>query len=392
MTKGHKKDYYEVLGVAKGASDDEIKKSYRRLAMKYHPDRNPGDKAAEAKFKEMQEAYDVLSDSKKRSMYDQFGHAGVDGAAGGAGGGFGGFSGFGGGAGGGGFAFDDLGSVFSKVFGEAFGGGEEAGQRNRGHDLLYRLEISLEDAVHGSEAKIKVPTWVKCHECGGSGAKKGTKATTCKTCDGRGQVHIQQGFFAFQQSCPTCHGEGKIIDDPCHKCHGKGRVQEQKVLAVKIPPGIDNGDRMRLSGEGEAGMHGAPAGDLYVEIHVKAHLIFKRDRLDLYCEIPLSFVTAALGGEIEVPTLDGKVKLKIPAETQSGKLFRLRGKGVKHGHHTGDLLSKVVVETPIKLTSEQKELLEKFAASLAQNPKKHSPQSDDWLSGVKKFFNGMMGQ
>ena len=379
-----KKDYYEVLGVGKGASEDEIKKAYRRLAMKLHPDRNPGDKSAEEKFKEVKEAYEVLSDSKKRAAYDQFGHAGVDPSMGGAG--------HGGGAGFGGFDFADLGDVFSNIFGERFGGGGRGHSEGaaRGSDLLYNLDLSLEDAVHGTEIKIQVPTWVKCSECNGSGARKGSKVTTCKTCGGSGQVHVQQGFFTFQQTCHACRGEGKIIEDPCPKCHGQGRIQERKVLAVKIPAGIGNGDRIRLSGEGEAGMHGAPAGDLYVSVHIRQHPIFQRDNLDLYCEVPVSFTIAALGGELEVPTLDGKVKLKVPAETQTGKTLRLRGKGVKSSRGLGDLFCRITVETPVKLTDEQKDLLEKFAASLAQNAKRHTPRTDSWFDAVKKFFYKMV--
>jgi len=383
----NKKDYYELLGVNKNASEDEIKKSYRRLAMKLHPDRNPGDKASEEKFKEAKEAYEVLSDSKKRTAYDQFGHAGVNAGMGGAGGH---------GAGFGGMDFNDLGDVFSNIFGEAFGGarggrgGHSGGaQAQRGSDLLYNLDLDLEEAVHGAEVKIKVPTWVKCGECNGSGAKKNSKVVTCKTCGGVGQVRIQQGFFTLQQPCHACRGEGKIIEDPCQKCRGQGRVQEQKVLAVKIPPGVDEGDRIRLSGEGEAGLHGAAAGDLYVGVHVKTHPIFQRQHLDLYCEVPVSFVTASLGGELEVPTLDGKIKLKIPAETQTGKVLRLRGKGVKSSRGLGDLLCHVTIETPINLTAEQKELLEKLASSLAQNLKKHTPRTDNWFDSVRKFFTKM---
>ncbi|GAB4299035.1 MAG: molecular chaperone DnaJ [Thiohalomonadaceae bacterium] len=371
-----KRDYYEVLGVAKNATEAEIKKAFKRLAMKYHPDRNPDDKAAEEKFKEAKEAYDILTDAQKRAAYDQFGHAGVDPSAGG-------------GYGPGGASFSD---IFGDVFGDIFGGG--AGARGgtrayRGSDLRYNLELSLEEAVMGTTVKIRVPTLVECDECGGSGAKKGTRAQTCPTCHGHGQVRMQQGFFSLQQTCPRCHGSGKIITDPCGKCHGQGRVQEQKTLSVKVPAGVDNGDRIRLSGEGEAGLHGGPAGDLYVQIHVREHPIFTRDENNLACEVPISFVTAALGGELDVPTLGGRVKLKIPAETQSGKLFRLRGKGVKsvRGGDVGDLICRVVVETPVNLTSKQKELLQQFEASL--NGDKHSPKASSWLDGVKKFFEDM---
>jgi len=376
----NKRDYYEILGVAKGASEDEIKKSYRRLAMKHHPDRNPNDKSAEAKFKEAKEAYEVLSDNKKRAAYDQFGHAGVNAQAHGFGGG---------GAGGfGGFDFSNFSDAFGDVFGDIFGGrGGRRQQARRGADLGYELTISLEEAVRGANITIKVPTFINCTECNGSGAKKGSPAKTCETCGGTGQVQMQQGFFMLQQTCPHCHGEGKIISDPCTKCHGQGRIREQKTLVVKIPAGIDNGDRLRLAGEGEAGPHGAPAGDLYVHINVTLHQIFTRRGNDLQCEIPISFVTAAIGGEIDVPTLDGKVKLKIPAETQSGKVFKRRGKGV-HGMRggIGDLYCAAMVETPVNLSNEQKELLHKFDVSLAKDHKKHSPKTQTWFDAVKKFF------
>jgi molecular chaperone DnaJ len=370
-----KKDYYEVLQVSRNASEADLKKAYRRLAMKYHPDRNPGDKEAEAKFKELGEAYEVLSDSRKRSAYDQFGHAGVDPSMGGGPQGF------------------DIGDIFgdiSDIFGDIFGGG--GGSRaQRGSDLVYNLELSLEEAVHGKTIEIKVPTWVSCAECSGSGAKKGSGPTTCKSCNGMGQVRMQRGFFTVQQTCPDCHGRGSIISNPCPHCRGQGRIQQYKKLSVKIPPGVDTGDRIRLSGEGEAGMYGAPPGDLYVQIHLKEHPLFSRDGIDLHCEVPIDFVVAALGGELEVPTLDGKVMLKIPAETQSGKLFRLRGKGVQSAHsgRQGDLFCRVVVETPINLSSEQKDLLRQFAASLTQGGNKHNPKSKSWFDGVKRFFEGI---
>jgi len=374
-----KKDYYETLGVSRGASEDEIKKAYRRMAMKLHPDRNPGDKASEEKFKEVKEAYEILSDSQKRARYDQFGHAGVN--MGGAGGGRGGFD------------FSDLGDIFGDIFGDAFsGGGRGRKQRGqRGADLVYNLELTLEKAVHGTSVKLQIPTWVNCSICHGSGAKKGTSPITCKTCNGHGQVHVQQGFFAVTQACPECRGQGQVIKDPCQSCRGQGRVQEEKTLSVKIPPGVDSGDRIRLQGEGEAGLHGAPAGDLYVQVKVKSHAIFVRDADDLHCEIPVSFIISALGGEIEVPTLEGRVKLKIPAETQSGKLFRLRGKGVRsvRSGRVGDLLCKIVVETPVNLTREQKDLLKQFSDSLEKGGVKHSPQSKTWFDGVKKFFEGL---
>ena len=376
-----KRDYYEVLGVSKNASAADIKKAYRRLAMKHHPDRNTGDAAvkAEQQFKEVKAAYEVLSNEQKRAAYDQFGHAGVDGGAG-MGGGPGGF---------GGASFSD---IFGDAFGDIFGGGRGGGQRvNRGSDLRYNLELSLEDAVQGTEVKIRVPTLVTCKSCGGSGAKKGSTPKTCGTCHGAGQVRMQQGFFSVQQTCPTCHGKGSVIDDPCGACHGQGRVQEHKTLSVKVPAGVDTGDRIRLAGEGEAGESGGPAGDLYVQMHVKKHPIFERDDADLYCEVPIPFVTAALGGELEVPTLQGKLKLKIPAGTQTNKIFRMRGKGVKpvRGGGAGDLMCRVVVETPVNLHEEQKQLLRELDESLQGGGSKHSPHESSWLDGVKKFFEGM---
>lgn len=368
-----KRDYYEVLGVERNASEAELKKAFKRLAMKYHPDRNPDDAAAEEKFKEAKEAYDVLNNPQKRAAYDQFGHAGVDHG--------------GGGGPGAGASFSD---IFGDVFGDIFGGGRGGQQQaRRGADLRYHLELSLEDAVRGTTVKIRVPTSVICATCGGSGAKKGTSPTTCTTCGGSGQVRMQQGFFSLQQSCPHCQGTGQIITDPCGTCHGQGRTQEHKTLSVKVPPGVDNGDRIRLSGEGEAGDRGAPAGDLYVQISVKEHPLFLREENNLYCEVPISFVTAALGGELEVPTLDGRVKLKIPAETQSGKLFKLRGKGVKsvRGGAVGDLLCRVLVETPVNLSSKQKELLREFEGTMSSNANKHSPKEHSWLDGVKKFID-----
>ncbi|MGB9670739.1 MAG: molecular chaperone DnaJ [Halothiobacillaceae bacterium] len=377
-----KKDLYEILGVAKNASEDELKKAYRRLAMKYHPDRNPDDKDAEAKFKEAKEAYEILSDAQKRAAYDQFGHAAFEaGMGGGAGPGYG--------AGFGGASFSD---IFGDVFGDIFGGGGGRGRGTRayrGADLQYNLEISLEEAVAGTTVKIRVPTTEPCTACGGSGAKKGTKPKTCPTCGGTGAVRIQQGIFAVQQTCPTCHGRGEIIEEPCPACRGQGRVQTHKTLSVKIPPGVDTGDRIRLGGEGEPGEHGGPAGDLFVVIHVKPHPIFERRDADLYCEVPISFATAALGGEVEVPTLDGRARLKIPAETQSGKLFRLRGKGVApvRGGAPGDLICKVNVETPVNLTEAQKDMLRRFDESLHGDH--HRPQEQSWMGRVKKFFEDM---
>lgn len=377
-----KRDYYELLGVARNASEADIKKAYRRAAQKYHPDRNPDSAEAEDKFKEAKEAYEILTNSQKRAAYDQFGHAGVDtSAAGGAGPG----AGFGGGN------FSD---IFGDVFGDIFGGGRAGGggaNVYRGADLRYNLELSLEEAVSGTTVKIRVPTHVTCKTCSGSGAKKGTSPVTCTTCGGRGQVRIQQGFFSLQQTCPQCHGKGSVIKDPCGTCHGQGRIKEQKTLSVKIPAGVDSGDRIRLASEGEAGENGGPSGDLYVQIKVRPHTIFTREESDLYCEVPISFTAAVLGGELDVPTLEGRVKLKIPSETQTGKMFRLRGKGVKsvHGGGVGDLMCRVEVETPVNLNRRQKELLEEFQRSMEEGDGKHSPRTSSWFVGVKKFFEDM---
>ena len=376
-----KEDFYKLLGVDKNASEAEIKKSYRRMAMKFHPDRNTDDpQKAEAKFKKIKEAYEILSDSKKRAAYDQFGHAGVDQSMGG---------GHAGGA--------DFGDIFGDVFGDIFGGSGGGGRRRSnvqaGSDLRYNLELTLEEAVGGTEATVKVPVLVTCGGCTGTGAKKGSSPITCTTCQGHGQVRMQQGFFSVQQSCPTCKGTGKQIKDPCRQCHGQGRVQENKTLSVKVPAGVDTGDRIRLAGEGEAGVNGGPSGDLYVQVQVKDHAIFTRDGANLYCEMPISFPTACIGGELEVPTLNGKVKLKIPAETQTGKLFRLRGKGVKpvRGGAVGDLLCRVQIETPVRLTKEQKALVAKLQESLAGGGKQHSPQEHSWTDGVKSFFDKLTG-
>lgn len=371
-----KRDYYEVLGVSKGVDTKELKKAYRRIAMKCHPDRNPGDAAAEEQFKEASEAYEILSDSQKRAMYDQYGHAGLE--SGGGGGGYGGGQG----------NFSD---IFGDVFGDIFGGGG-GGRRGgpaRGSDLRYTLELGLEEAVKGTSVKIKVPTLVSCKPCDGSGAKPGTRPKTCTTCGGVGQVRMQQGFFQVQQTCPTCRGKGKEIGEPCSSCHGQGRTEETKTLSVKVPPGVDTGDRIRLSGEGEAGTDGGPTGDLYVQVSVKEHEFFQRDGKNLYCEVPISIFDACLGGEIEVPTLDGRVKLKVPTETQTGKLFRLRGKGVTpvRGGTAGDLLCRVVLETPISLSSKQKELLQELKDSMTGD--KHSPKQSSWFEGMKNFFGDM---
>ncbi len=365
-----KRDYYEVLGVGRDADEGTLKKSYRRLAMKHHPDRNPGNEEAEARFKEAKEAYEVLSDSQKRATYDQFGHAGLDQT---------------GGAGGAGFR-----DIFDQVFGDIFGG-RGGGQAHRGADLRYDLELSLEDAVFGTSVKINVPVRKPCAECHGSGAKMGTSPTACQTCQGHGQVRVQQGFFSIQQTCPRCHGRGEMITDPCRPCGGRGWVKESNTLSVKVPEGVDTGDRIRLAGQGEAAERGGQPGDLYVAIHVKDHPIFTRDGEHLYCEVPISFTAAALGGELEVPTLNGRVNLKIPAETQTGKLFRLRGKGVKpaRGGATGDLICRTVVETPVNLSRKQKELLREFESSTDEGKQKHSPRAHSWLDGVKQFFEEM---
>ena len=371
-----KRDFYEVLGVGKSSTDQEIKKAYRRVAMKYHPDRNPDDKDADAKFKEATEAYDVLMDKDKRAAYDQFGHAGVDQAMGG-----------------GGFQGGSFSDIFGDVFGDIFGGGGGGGRGGpqRGSDLRYTLEISLEEAVRGTTTEIKVPTLQHCDTCDGSGAKPGTSPVSCGSCGGTGQVRMQQGFFQVQQTCPKCRGRGKTISDPCGSCRGQGLVEKTKTLSVKVPPGVDTGDRIRLSGEGEAGPAGGPAGDLFVQMAVKQHSLFERDGRHLYCEIPINFVDAALGGELEVPTLDGKVKLKIPAETQTGKMFRLRGKGVQpvRGGPVGDLMCRAVVETPVNLSSKQKQLLEELRATLSEGGDKQSPRQSSWFEGVKSFFEGM---
>jgi molecular chaperone DnaJ len=377
-----KEDYYKLLGVERNASDAEIKKSYRSLAMKFHPDRNKDNpEEAEVKFKQIKEAYEVLSDAKKRSAYDQFGHAGIDGSMGGRGGS--------------GFTAESFSDVFGDVFGDIFGGGggRQRGGPQRGSDIRYNLELTLEEAVAGTESKLRVPVLVGCKECDSTGAKKGSSPIICSTCHGHGQVRMQQGFFSIQQTCPTCQGTGKQIKDPCGACRGEGRVQETKTLSAKIPAGVDTGDRIRLAGEGEAGERGAPAGDLYVQIHVKDHPIFTRDGANLYCEVPVSFATACLGDEISVPTLQGKVMLKVPAETQTGKLFRLRGKGVKpvRGGAVGDLICKVNIETPVHLTKEQKAIIQQLNASLTGGGKQHSPQEHSWTDGVKSFFDKLTG-
>ncbi|HQZ01883.1 MAG TPA: molecular chaperone DnaJ [Thauera sp.] len=371
-----KRDYYEVLGVNRDAGDDEIKKAYRKLAMKHHPDRNPDSKESEEKFKEAKEAYEMLSDAQKKAAYDRYGHAGVDPSMGGNGQGFEG-----------GFA-DAFGDIFGDLFGG--GGGGRGGRSNvyRGADLRYNLEISLEEAARGAEKTIRIPTVEECGTCSGSGAKPGTQPKTCPTCSGHGQVRVQQGFFSIQQTCPKCHGSGKIIPDPCRDCSGAGRVKKHKTLEVKIPAGIDEGMRLRHGGHGEPGVNGGPAGDLYVEIHIRKHAVFEREHDDLHCEMPISISTAALGGEIEIPTLEGMARLKIPPETQSGKVFRLRGKGIKNVRSQvhGDLLCHVLVETPVKLTERQKELLREFEEISSGNADRHNPKAQGWMDKVRDFF------
>jgi len=376
-----KRDYYKVLDVPKNATEADIKKAYRRLAMKFHPDRNPGDKEAEENFKEAKEAYEVLTDTQKRAIYDQHGHAGIDAARQGGGGG-------------GGFNSQDFGDIFGEVFGDIFGGGgARRGGRSqvfRGADLRYDLELDLPQAVFGHSFELDLPKLMECETCHGTGAAKGHTPVTCDTCGGNGQVRISQGFFQLQQPCPRCRGTGKIVKNPCDTCLGQGRIRKQRKLSVKVPAGVGTGDRIRLAGEGEAGRNGGPPGDLYVEISVKEHPIFERDGEHLSCEVPISFATAVLGGSVAVPTLEGDVTLKIPAETQSGRVFRLREKGVKpvRGGARGDLFCRVVVETPVKLTAEQRELLRNFDESLKGDGRSHTPREEGFFEGVRRFFAG----
>jgi molecular chaperone DnaJ len=366
-----KRDYYEVLGVNRDADEEGVKKAYRKLAMKWHPDRNPDNPKAEEHFKEAKEAYEVLSDDQKRAAYDRFGHAGVNpqAAAGGAG-------------------FSNFADAFGEIFGDIFGQGRARSGVYRGADLRYNLEIALEQAAHGTETKIRIPTFEDCAACGATGAKPGTKPQTCPTCSGQGQVRMQQGFFSIQQTCPRCHGAGKVIAEPCGTCQGAGRMKTQKTLAVKIPAGVDEGDRIRLANEGEPGMNGGPPGDLYVQVRLKPHPVFQRDHDDLHCEMPISFATAALGGEIDIPTLDGAAKIKVPAETQSGKVFRLRGKGIKGVRSSahGDLFCHVVIETPVNLTERQRELLREFDAATQKHGERHNPRAKSWMDKVREFF------
>jgi molecular chaperone DnaJ len=365
-----KRDYYETLGVNKDASEDDLKKAYRKLAMKWHPDRNPDNPKAEEHFKEAKEAYEILADPQKRSAYDQFGHAGVDQSAA-AGAGFGNFA-----------------EAFGDIFGDIFSGGRGRTSVYRGADLRYNLEITLENAARGTETRIRIPTMEECTTCHGSGAKPGTSPITCPSCHGHGQVRMQQGFFSIQQTCPRCHGSGKTVTNPCSACAGAGRIKQHKTLSVKIPAGVDEGDRIRLSGEGEAGVNGGPAGDLYVVIHLRPHPVFSRDHNDLHCEMPISFTTAAIGGDIEIPTLDGYAKIKVPGGTQTGQMFRLRGKGIKgvRASAHGDLICHVSIETPVNLTARQKELLLELEAINQKDGGKHNPRAKSWMEKVKEFF------
>ena len=372
-----KRDFYEVLGVPKNASDEEIKKAYRKLAMKWHPDRNQGDASAESKFKEVKEAYEMLSDAEKRGAYDQYGHAGVDPNMRGGAGGPGGF-----------------GDAFGDIFGDIFGGGRRGGgggggrQVFRGNDLSYAMDITLEEAAAGKESQIRIPSWDSCSPCDGTGAKPGTQAKTCTTCHGAGQVQMRQGFFSVQQTCPHCHGKGKIIADPCNTCHGQGQTKTNKTLEIKIPAGIDDGMRIRSTGNGEPGQNGGPPGDLFIEIRLRKHDIFERDGDDLHCQVPVNMTSAALGGEIDLPTLAGKATIEIPEGTQNGKTFRLRGKGIKgvRSSIAGDLYCHIVTETPVKLTEHQRKLLKELDESFKKNRDKHSPNGGGWFEKAKAFF------
>ncbi|WP_343128711.1 molecular chaperone DnaJ [Buchnera aphidicola (Kurisakia onigurumii)] len=374
-----KKDYYQTLGISKSANETDIKKSYKRLAMKYHPDRNQGNKQAEKKFKEIKEAYEILNDKKKRAAYDQHGHAAFEQG----GDGYSSFTSS--------FSTNtDFGDIFGEVFGDIFGNNSNQQGSARGSDLQYNMELTLEEAVKGVTKKIQIPTFQTCNFCFGYGTNKNTQPNQCSFCNGSGKIQTRKGFFSIQQTCNKCQGKGILIKNPCKKCQGKGRVKKNKILSVKIPSGINTNDRIRLQNEGEAGEHNNPSGDLYIQFEVKKHTIFERDENDLYCEVPISFTMAALGGEIEVPTIDGKLKIKIPSETQSGKLFRIRGKGVKsiRNKKKGDLLCRVIVETPVHLNHDQKKLLLQLDNSLdGTQRKKNSPQSKRFFDGVKRFFD-----
>ncbi len=374
-----KRDYYEILGIAKNASEEDIKKAYRKLAMKHHPDRNQGDasKAAEEKFKEAKEAYEMLSDAQKRAAYDQYGHAGVDPNRGAGGAeGYGGFA-------------EAFGDIFGDMFGQQRGRAGGGRQVYRGSDLSYAMEITLEEAARGKDAQIRIPSWDNCDTCKGTGAKPGTQVKTCSICSGSGSVQMRQGFFSVQQTCPTCRGTGKVIPEPCAACSGQGKIKRQKTLEVKIPAGIDGGMRIRSAGNGEPGTNGGPPGDLYIEIRLRKHDIFERDGDDIHCSVPISMVTAALGGEIDVPTLSGKAAIDIPEGTQTGKQFRLRGKGIKgvRASYPGDLYCHITVETPVKLSEHQRRLLKELDESFKKGGSKHSPSGDTWTDRLKSFFS-----
>jgi molecular chaperone DnaJ len=378
-----KRDYYDVLGLARGASEQDIKSAFRRLAKEHHPDRNPGDTTAEQKFKEINEAYEALKDPQKRAAYDQFGHAAFDGSRGGAGG----------------FGPDfasSMSDIFDDLFGEFMGGrrssarGQRSG-RERGADLRYNMEITLAEAYSGKQAQIRVPTSVVCELCSGSGAKVGTRPTTCPTCSGVGKVRASQGFFTIERTCPSCQGRGEFIEDPCPSCAGAGRVTKERTLAVNIPAGVEDGTRIRLAGEGEAGMRGGPTGDLYIFLSIKPHEFFQRDGADIFCRVPIAMTTAALGGHIDVPTVDGgRVRMPVPAGTETGKQFRLKGKGmpVLRSKVQGDMYIQVEVETPKNLSRRQRELLEQFEQ---ESNKETNPASSGFFSKVKEFFEGKPG-
>ena len=381
-----KQDYYSTLGVDRGASTADIRKAYRKLAMKYHPDRNPGDNAAEQKFKDLNEAHDILKDDQKRSAYNQYGHAAFEQGGPGGGSPFGGFSqGFGGGGGG-------FGDIFEEMFGDFMGGGGRAGQGGaaRGADLRYNMEVKLEQVFKGAKTTIKVPTSVPCTECSGSGAAGGAAPVTCPTCHGHGRVRAQSGFFTVERTCPACQGVGQVIKDPCRSCGGNGRTRKEKVLSVNIPAGVEDGTRIRLGGEGEAGMRGAPAGDLYIFVTIAEHRFFQREGANIFCRVPIPMTTAALGGTVEVPTLDGrKARINIPAGTQSAHQFRLAGKGmpVLRSSAHGDMFVQTMVETPVNLTKKQTELLREFEQSASGE--KHSPESAGFFSKVKELWEDL---
>ncbi|MCB2100244.1 MAG: molecular chaperone DnaJ [Rhodobacterales bacterium] len=382
-----KQDYYETLGVERGAGADDIKRAYRKMAMKYHPDRNPGDKAAEQKFKDLSEAYEVLKDDQKRAAYDQYGHAAFEQGGPGAGG-FGGFGGFGG-AGGAGFA-SGFADIFDEMFGDFGGRAGGRGNRGRGADLRYNMDVSLEDAFAGKKTQIRVPTSVECDACKGTGAEGGAQPVNCGTCHGSGRVRSQSGFFTVERTCPSCGGAGKVIKDPCRSCGGQGRVQREKTLSVTIPAGVEDGTRIRLAGEGEAGLRGAPSGDLYIFLSVKPHRLFQREGANIFCRVPIPMTTAALGGSIEVPAVDGsRARVSIPKGTQTGNQFRLRGKGmsVLRSNTRGDMFVQAVVETPVNLNKRQEELLKEFEN--ATEGGSHSPESAGFFKKVKELWEDL---